>query len=616
MGKINVKKLIKTAEMPKAEAAKILKKLDPTKYADNVEAYKKWAENMKPAVKKQYEQALDVTFGDKNKRALDTQNMDRKQLIKLEKEMNKKSKGYKFEDVDDFEQIDEAERLKNIEDNDGYDATASPIGNRINAYNKKGEKVGTSAYTKSEYNDGKAITPNDGYYNSRQEDLDANWTYVRPEDRGKAIASKMYRTAEEKSGLPYHPSNEQTAAGEGLWDVGAKAPPKSLQYDIEDSNARVRGFNERIKSTEAALERRQKEIDTKSWPEGLTEKDQLDTIARHKKELNNIQNKLKTEAEKLTKFNEQAKGDYSQINRPFGNTRHSDAAFDPRTKNSPYVKAAIAGAAVGAASLAGNNDAEASVPKDNKVPSSNEVLQQALKGENPELQSIISAQMEKAKNTDAGKYIAEKLRKTDEPSVLHDVVVPTVSDTLNLLNAPQRGLQALANFGTGNDVMEPSFTPALRSILQKLPQPIQPNEQDIENMGTGLDMILDPTEGLGKVGAVMGSIKTEKMPITLGHIEQRLNNVNSASRPMNVGKTAATVLGEAPNSFFGKTAVTDSTMPQQNFGKVNVVSNQREIDAAEKMKETGRKLALKEAERQAAKYGDKVNQSVMKLPQQ
>ena len=250
-----------------------------------------------------------------------------------------------------------------------------------------------------------------------------------------------------------------------------------------------------------------------------------------------------------------------------------------------------------------------------------EVMQNLKTGENPELAKLIKEQSGKLKDTDIAKFIAEKLRKTDEPSVLNDVVVPTIKESTalagDLLQKPQQGYQMMANYATDNDINSKSYGPAIKTILSKLPQPLQMDEQAQQALTMGADTFLDPLEGLGKVGAGVGSImKTEKMPITLGHIEQRLNNVNSASRPMNAGKSAATVLNEAPNSFFGKTAVKDSTMPQQNFGKVTVVSNQREIDAAEKMKETGRKLALKEAERQAAKYGDKVNQSVMKLPQQ
>ena len=155
-----------------------------------------------------------------------------------------------------------------------------------------------------------------------------------------------------------------------------------------------------------------------------------------------------------------------------------------------------------------------------------EVMQNLKTGENPELAKLIKEQSGKLKDTDVAKFIAEKLRKTDEPSILNDVVIPTAQQTVeqvgDLLQKPQQGYQMMANYATDNDINSKSYGPAIKTILSKLPQPLQLDEQAQQALTIGADMQLDPMNAFGGVGSI-GKIK-------LGQVTKEIENVQHAGQ--------------------------------------------------------------------------------------
>lgn len=127
----------------------------------------------------------------------------------------------------------------------------------------------------------------------------------------------------------------------------------------------------------------------------------------------------------------------------------------------------------------------------NLIPS----VEEAMSGKNPEGEQFVHDKLEQLKNSQLG----QALKPDGNPSILHDVILPTVSDSLDLLGKPQQGYQMMANYATGNDIHSNSYLPAIKTLNSKLPESFQANPQMVNSAGLYMDLEADP---LGAIGSI------------------------------------------------------------------------------------------------------------------
>jgi hypothetical protein len=134
----------------------------------------------------------------------------------------------------------------------------------------------------------------------------------------------------------------------------------------------------------------------------------------------------------------------------------------------------------------------------NLVPS----IEEVMSGKNPEGEQLIHDKLEQLKNSQLGQAVINKLKPDGNPSILHDVVLPTVSQSLDLLGKPQQGYQMMANYATGNDINSNSYTPAIKTLNSKLPEMIQASPEMVNSAGMVMDLEADPLGAIGSIGKV------------------------------------------------------------------------------------------------------------------
>lgn len=309
-------------EVPTVEAQQALRESNPEKY-------------------REYLKALDREYGSKASRAKNEFGLDLKNLKKVHKDLDKKNKNVEF-------RVEPAQQTSLTPDNlpegsyvvrgkafteDGdfiglvdedyfspfsrsYSTSSVKNVDRISAYDRlTGEKIGSVPVEESLG----FIKAKDDLPNLTSDPFNDWMVYVDPKYRGKGVASGMYREAERYKSTPMVPSSTQTSDGKAFWnEAGAGVEFSKEYYDVSKK------LNDLKKVLLSEADRK--------FPDNPSKANSayLDTINKNKT-FKKLEQQVEDLSHKATK----------KINRPFGNIRHPEAAFDPRFKDSKNILAGV-----------------------------------------------------------------------------------------------------------------------------------------------------------------------------------------------------------------------------------------------------------------------------------